>query len=128
MPRFVVLRHDCPPDYPRPLHWDFMLEAAGALATWALSQEPAAGIAIAAEALADHRLAYLDFEGAVSGGRGSVARWDQGDYRLVSRRDDQWVVDLRGVRLLGRVTLKRAAGAASEWRWRFAPGNPAQHP
>ena len=119
MPRFVVLRHDCLPDYPRPLHWDFMLEAAGALATWALSQEPAENVEIAAEALADHRLAYLDFEGPVSGGRGTVARWDQGDYRLVSRSDDQWIVELRGGRLVGRVTLDRTAGAANGWRWRF---------
>ena len=123
MPRFVVLRHDCPPDYPRPLHWDFMLEAAGALATWALLQEPAAEVEIAAEALADHRLAYLDFEGPVSGGRGTVARWDQGDYRLVSRGEDQWIVELRGERLLGRATLDRTAIATSEWIWRFVPAS-----
>jgi len=120
MPRFVVLRHDCPPDYPRPLHWDFMLKAADTLKTWALLQEPTAEAEIAAEALADHRLTYLDFEGPVSGGRGTVARWDQGDYRLISRSDDQWIVELRGGRLLGRVTLDRMAVAANEWRWRLA--------
>lgn len=96
-----------------------MLEAEGVLKTWALSQEPAEGVEIAAEALADHRLAYLDYEGPVSGGRGTVVRWDQGDYRLVSQRDDEWIVELSGERLSGRATLRRSPAGINPWSWRF---------
>ena len=35
MPRFVILEHD----YPE-LHWDLMLETAGALRTWRLLRPP----------------------------------------------------------------------------------------
>jgi hypothetical protein len=78
MPRYVILTHDHP--FP---HWDFMLEAEGVLRTWRLLAEPAARQSVPAERLADHRLAYLDYEGPVSGGRGSVARWDHGTYDTV---------------------------------------------
>jgi hypothetical protein len=57
-----------------------MLEVEGVLRTWRLLAEPAAGRAVPAEPLADHRLAYVDYEGSVSGGRGCVARWDYGTY------------------------------------------------
>src|SRR5687768_6367400 len=40
MPRFVLLYHECPPDYVRESHWDFMLEAAGVLRTWAVAKLP----------------------------------------------------------------------------------------
>ena len=48
------------------------------LKTWACREPPQAGVEIPCEALADHRLAYLDYEGPISGGRGSVTRWDRG--------------------------------------------------
>ena len=35
MPRYVILQHDTPPGYPRPLHWDLMLEQGRTLRTWA---------------------------------------------------------------------------------------------
>ena len=121
MPRFVILRHDCPPGYERGLHWDFMLEMGDVLHTWALSEPPAEAITIVAEALPDHRLAYLDFEGPLSGDRGSVTRWDQGRYELVGQRDGELVVELFGERLEGRVTLTQAKGDAKSWKWRVAP-------
>ena len=73
MPRFVILEHDHPA-----LHWDLMLEAGDVLQTWRLAEPPAPGLAIEATALADHRLAYLDYEGPISGNRGTVSRWDAG--------------------------------------------------
>lgn len=75
MPRFVILTHDWP--FP---HWDLMLEAGDVLKTWRLLQEPGPGREVSAEALADHRLAYLDYEGPVSGDRGSVTRWETGEF------------------------------------------------
>ena len=38
MPRFVVLRHETPPGYPRPPHYDLMLEQEGGLWTWRWSR------------------------------------------------------------------------------------------
>ena len=66
MSRFVILEHDYPVQ-----HWDLMLEAGDVLRTWRLIAPPDKTQAVAAESLGDHRLAYLDYEGPVSGNRGS---------------------------------------------------------
>ena len=115
MPRFVVLQHD----HPDRLHWDFMLEAGETLATWALESPPAYGQTISATALADHRRAYLDYEGEISGGRGTVARWDAGTYELVSRYVDCWTVRLHGEKLVGTLRLERQPESGDAWHWRL---------
>ena len=112
MPRFVVLEHDHPH-----LHWDLMLERGGALWTWRLPRLPEAGTPLDADRLADHRLAYLDYEGPVSGGRGNVTRWDGGSFEWLEDAEDRKVVRLRGGRLDGTFRLERSA--AGEWRGLF---------
>jgi hypothetical protein len=92
MPRYVILAHDHP--FP---HWDFMLEAGNVLQTWRLLAEPGPQRTVAAERVADHRPAYLDYEGPVSGGRGNVTRWDYGAYEMV-RPDGPPRLRLRGTR------------------------------
>jgi hypothetical protein len=95
MPRFVLLLHHCPADRPRATHFDLMFEAGDTLQTWALDRLPAACAAlgverelvapsntVAAQRLADHRRDYLEYEGQVSGDRGTVRRLDGGQYRL----------------------------------------------
>ena len=101
MPRFVVLTHDHPF-----LHWDLMLERDGALRTWRLKQPPEVGDPIDAEALADHRLAYLEYEGPISGGRGTVTRWDVGTYEAVESTADRVVVRLAGQKLSAAAELR----------------------
>jgi hypothetical protein len=96
MPRFVVLTHDWPF-----LHWDLMLEDGEILRTWRLSQPPDTQGAVDAEALPDHRLAYLDYEGPVSGDRGTVLRWDQGTYELLDRTESRVVIRFAGRKLIG---------------------------
>ena len=115
MPRFVVLQHDSP----RGLHWDFMLEHGGVLKTWALSRAPDAAPEQTAEALADHRLHYLDYEGPVFGTRGTVHRWDQGDYALDQQIADQWHVLLKGKFLRGPLVLTRLLDSPSQWQFKF---------
>lgn len=117
MPRFVVLEHDSP----RGLHWDFMLERDPLLATWALDQPPDADGPLAAEQLFDHRPDYLDYEGRISGGRGTVTRWDGGTYDLVTRSDRAWTVVLMGRRLIGEAILLRLSGCDSAWEFIFLP-------
>ncbi len=106
MPRFVILTHDWP--FP---HWDLLAEAAGALRAWRLLAEPAAGTDISAEPNFDHRPAYLDYEGPVSGGRGSVSRWDAGTCEWLADEPDRTELELRGAKLSGRAVLQRVGAA-----------------
>jgi hypothetical protein len=110
MPRFVVLEHDHPH-----LHWDLMLEADGVLRTWRLAEPPESGKTVVAEALDDHRLHYLDYEGPVSGGRGEVVRWDAGEFTTVAKTPDRWEFALDGLRRKGVAVLVRSA----ERTWRL---------
>jgi hypothetical protein len=112
MPRFVILEHDHPT-----LHWDLMLEAGDVLQTWRLANPPEIGSnPIEAMALGDHRIAYLEYEGHISGNRGTVRRWDVGvfdeepDSLPLARK-----LIFKGTRLHGRVLLDQLA----ETSWRF---------
>jgi len=98
--RYVVLWHETPADYPRPPHFDLMLQAGDALATWAVERWPGPGETVAAERLADHRRAYLTYEGPVSGDRGTVRRVASGAYTL--RRTSAGVELLLHHPLLGK--------------------------
>ncbi|HUG92355.1 MAG TPA: DNA polymerase ligase N-terminal domain-containing protein [Planctomycetaceae bacterium] len=115
MPRFTVLTHDYPFG-----HWDFLLEAGPALRTWRLFAAPDAGGAIAAEALADHRREYLDYQGPVSGGRGEVARWDSGEFSVTAETPDRLEIRLAGERLHGAAALVRTA-TGEGWSFEFTP-------
>jgi hypothetical protein len=115
MPQFVILRHESS----QGLHFDFMLETGGVLKTWALPQPPEPGLEMQCEALADHRLAYLDYEGSVSGNRGSVVRWDCGTFTIQRQSDTEWVVELAGGKLVGQATLSCSIGDPSRWVFLF---------
>ena len=116
MPRFVILRHDSP----RGVHFDLMLEVDDALKTWALPRPPAPGADMPCEALGDHRLAYLDYEGPISGDRGSVTRWDRGTYGTERQSETQWVVNLAGEKLTGKAVLSQTIDESNLWRFSFA--------
>jgi DNA polymerase Ligase (LigD) len=138
MPRFVLLFHDCPADYDRPSHWDFMLEVGSALRTWALNELPstweaayektrssnllcrplAAGDVVEAKQLGDHRIAYLEFEGPLTGGRGSVTRIDTGSYRELTGEKQSPAhlqIDLTGGLLHGAVMLTPLPSDDTRW-------------
>jgi hypothetical protein len=117
MPRYVILEHDHPIR-----HWDFMLEAGDVLRTWRLEAPPSPGQAVRAEASFDHRPLYLDYEGPVSRGRGSVARWDAGIFTWTVNAEDRVVARLEGGRLSGTAVLERAASGA--WLLRIVPEEP----
>ena len=84
MPRFVILEHTGSADYKPGVHWDLMLEAEDGLRTWELEAPPREGSSVRAAELGVHRLDYLDYEGPVSGNRGSVRRWDSGPFEVLS--------------------------------------------
>lgn len=122
MRRSVLLAHTGLPPGPGPGdHLDWMLErgtaAPGRLITFRLGIRPdAPGRSdFVAERTGDHRAAYLDHEGPVSGGRGTVARlarwrvlglWEPGPDRLEAVLS----MDGHAYRFMCR------AGAGGAWR------------
>jgi hypothetical protein len=115
---FVLLTHD----WPQP-HWDFLVEAGGVLRAWRLLAEPVADTDVPAEPNLPHRLFYLTHEGPVSGGRGSVARWDAGDCDWLTDEPDRVELALRGARLAGRAVIRRAGAG---WVFRLTAGPAAR--
>ena len=107
-----------PPGAARGTHWDFMLEREGVLRTWAIDDLPSRVQTIAAHALPDHRLDYLDYEGPVSGNRGSVTCYDRGEYELLDETLERLRITLHGEKMDGRMVLTRA-GANDEWQIEF---------
>ena len=113
MPRFAVLAHD----HPAP-HWDLFLEAGPVLRTWRnLAPFPADG-PVPVEPIPDHRLLYLDYEGPVGGGRGTVARLDAGSFVWEADQPDHVAVRLSGTRLRGRLSIRRTDAG---WVCHFQP-------
>jgi len=126
MARFVVQKHDA-----SSLHYDFRLEAAGVLKSWAvpkgLSTDPSEKrLAIRTD---DHDLDYIDFEGVIPEGQyggGTVIVWDRGSYRNVTEKGGEGVdivealdnghavVRLDGEKLRGDYTLQRMRGGDQE--------------
>ena len=122
MPRFVLLEHRWDG-----VHWDLMLETEErVLRTWAVNSPVESGIELSARGLNDHRLAYLDYEGEISGGRGTVRRIDSGEFFILDWLEDFVRVRLEGAQLLGPIELRRAvsgtlddSGAVNDWVVRF---------
>ncbi len=125
-PMFVIQKHDA-----TSLHYDFRLEAAGVLKSWAVPKGPSTDprdkrLAMAVE---DHPLDYGDFEGLIPKGEyggGPVIVWDTGTYRNLTERDGEEVpveqavedghvtVWLEGEKLQGGYSLRRMGG---DRRW-----------
>ena len=112
MPRFVILEHDHPE-----LHWDLMLEAGERLRTWRLARPPEGGLVVPALAISDHRRTYLDYEGPVSGDRGTVRRWESGSYQIEEETTAQILLRLEGSRRQGNATLRRMEGECWVFEW-----------
>lgn len=128
VPRYVLLRHECPADYRDGPHWDLMLEDGDKLRTWSLLKLPPAWKppplgqqmlckmgrqAVTATELPPHRLAYLDYEGEVSGNRGSVERIAEGEFEWQTDEPDRVEVEAMTGALQGEWTLVRSS--EEEW-------------
>jgi hypothetical protein len=115
--RFVIHHHVLG----RAEHWDWMLEDGPVLATWQVEAAPevAACRAVRARRIADHRLAYLDYAGEVSGGRGTVEIVEAGSYVLESASPQRWRVVLAGRTLRGAFDI--ACESADEGLWWLRP-------
>lgn len=122
MRRFVLLEHRWDG-----VHWDFMLESEeGGLRTWAIDEPIAAGRDLPARALADHRSAYLDYEGPVSRGRGTVSRVDRGTFVAWEWDDARVRGRITGGQLVGEFLLWKYPEESSEpdgTNWKLRLGN-----
>jgi len=90
-------------------HWDLCLDLGEVLATWQIAGDPASlstgGAPLPARRIADHRRAYLDYEGPISGNRGEVRRVDRGTWRLIKKTPKSWRIRLHGARIQGTFEL-----------------------
>ncbi|MEE2826902.1 MAG: hypothetical protein VYE64_09765 [Planctomycetota bacterium] len=111
MSEFVILFHRTPESSERPDHWDLMIQEGDHLMTWALEVVPQPGCLIPAVRLADHRLAYLEYQGVLSDGRGEVTRWARGKaFHLVEEGAGQ-VFQLSGSEFNWRVRIRAREGS-----------------
>ena len=122
-PVFVIQQHAA-----RSMHFDFRLEAGGALKSWAVPKGPSTDprekrLAMRVE---DHPVDYGDFEGVIPEGQygaGAVIVWDAGPYRNLGDvpveqaiEDGHVSVWLEGRKLRGGYALTRTGGGRRE-RW-----------
>src|SRR5262245_52879118 len=113
VPRFVILEHDHPV-----LHWDLMLEAGSVLNTWRLAVAPEPNLVIDALALGDHRLAYLEYEGPVSGNRVLVKCWYSGELsEMPDSTPGTLLLLLHGARVDGFIDLTMMENERWQFRW-----------
>jgi DNA ligase D-like protein (predicted 3'-phosphoesterase) len=127
-PRFVIQHHLASSD-----HYDFRLEIAGVLVSWAVPKGPSLDprerrLAVRTE---DHPLDYETFEGTIARGEyggGTVQVWDRGTYRNTSHDKRNEDVDaaealenghlsfwLDGEKLRGGFSLIRTGKDGRSW-------------
>ncbi|MGA8262287.1 MAG: non-homologous end-joining DNA ligase, partial [Arenicellales bacterium] len=118
--RFVVQLHAA-----RQRHYDFRLEHAGVLVSWAVPKGPSMDpadkrLAVHVE---DHPVDYIHFEGRIPEGNygaGAVIVWDRGRFEPVADFDagmekGKLLFDLHGYKLRGRWTLVKTRRGPKDW-------------
>ena len=111
---FIVQEH-----HARTFHYDFRLEKAGILKSWAVPkgiplQKGTKHLALEVE---NHPLDYAEFEGVIEEGQygaGTVKIWDKGTYEVEEWKADRVVFNLDGGLLKGRYCLLRFKQAGEQ--------------
>ena len=125
--RFVVHEH-----HSTRLHFDFRLEIAGVLKSWAIPKGPSMNpsdkrLAVMVE---DHPLEYGEFEGIIPEGHygaGPVLIWDSGDFQPegdpeTALRKGKLIFSLGGKKLRGNFSLILMKGRGSGKDWLLIKG------
>ena len=120
--KFVVHEH-----HSSRLHYDFRLEIAGVLKSWAIPKGPSMNpadkrLAVMVE---DHPLEYGDYEGIIPQGNygaGPVLIWDSGEFKpqeepISALKKGKLSFTLDGNKLKGgfSLTLMKGRGSGKEW-------------
>lgn len=120
--KFVVHEH-----HASRLHYDFRLEIAGVLKSWAIPKGPSMNpsdkrLAVMVE---DHLLEYGDFEGIIPKGQygaGPVLIWDSGEFEtegdpVAGLKAGKLRFSLNGKKLKGgfSLVLMKGRGSGKEW-------------
>jgi bifunctional non-homologous end joining protein LigD len=103
--RFVVQEH-----WASHHHFDFRLETAGVLKSWAVPKgvPEKTGLRRLAVQTEDHPVAYIDFAGKIPEGlygAGTVKIFDKGKYKLIKKNKNRIIFELKGKKLKGKYTL-----------------------
>lgn len=115
MARFTISRHTGAKDGKD--HFDLFLEKGPTLKSWRLRDSDFADASPASDA-PDHDLKYLAYEGALSGGKGSVAIVETGTWIEDSWSPQGIQVALAGRKLRKRIRLTpKPAAKDAAWTW-----------
>ncbi len=126
MPRYVVQQHFRSED---DWHFDLMLERGEALVTFSSGVPPdrTGELPALVRQLPDHRPAYLEYEGEISGGRGWCRIHDRGTLEWIEPEDpalvetaDEVRVRLDGEKARGTFRLTRESASGTDY-WRLRP-------
>jgi bifunctional non-homologous end joining protein LigD len=121
---FVVHKHQA-----SRLHYDFRLEIAGALASWAVPKGPSLVTSVKrlAVRVEDHALDYGGFEGVIPAdeyGAGPVMIWDEGEVVWPKGKPPEAMLEagalefeLKGTKLKGAFKLIHAKLGGDERNW-----------
>jgi len=127
-PSFVIQKHAA-----TALHYDFRLEVAGVLKSWAVPKGPSFDPAVKRLAMPteDHPMDYAGFEGVIPEGEyggGPVIVWDRGHYINVLEKDGRVLpmekaiekghvkIWMEGEKMKGGFSLVRLSGRAGSRR------------
>lgn len=86
--RWAMLHHTMPASSSRKDHFDLLIEVENTLLTWACDDNIFVQGNASAQQLAEHRKAYLTYEGPISNDRGEVQRLASGNYHNAECREE----------------------------------------
>lgn len=102
MVKYVIQKHS---HRDNPVHWDLMIQSGDKLLTWRIDLSPSElreDVAVKAVVIADHELRFLDYQGAVNNGLGSVEIADKGECKILRQDQSQIEVMFSGKVLSGK--------------------------